>query len=106
MKKVLSPTLQHGSPVPSFQTLMTTLQTIVRNTCRMPGAAPDAPTFEIITTPNHTQKRALLLRTTSNRRPNAEPKSALVSLGKLSFVGKQLQPGAGARPGCRQALNC
>jgi len=59
MKKVLSLTLKDGSPVHSFQTLMAQLQTIVRNTCRTPGGAADAPTFEIITTPNHTQKRAL-----------------------------------------------
>ena len=61
MKKVLSLTLEDGSPVHSFQTLMATLQTIVRNTCRTPGGAPDAPTFEIITTPNQTQKRAFEL---------------------------------------------
>ena len=61
MKKVLSLSLEDGSPVHSFQTLMATLQTIVRNTCRTPGGAPDAPTFEIITTPNQTQKRALEL---------------------------------------------
>ena len=59
MKKVLTRTLEDGSPVHSFQTLMAELQGIVRNTCRTPGAALDAPTFEIITTPNHTQKRAL-----------------------------------------------
>jgi transposase len=59
MKKALSLTLEDGSPVHSFQTLMAQLQTIVRNTCRTPGGAADAPTFEIITTPNHTQKRAL-----------------------------------------------
>jgi transposase len=59
MKKVLTRTLEDGSPVHSFQTLMAQLQTIVRNTCRTPGNAADAPTFEIITTPNHTQKRAL-----------------------------------------------
>ena len=59
IKKVCSLQLQDGSPVHSFQTLMAQLQTIVRNTCRTPGGAADAPTFEIITTPNHTQKRAL-----------------------------------------------
>ena len=46
-EKVLSLTLADGSPVHSFQTLMATLQTIVRNTCRTPGGAPggapDAP---------------------------------------------------------------
>ena len=59
MKKVQSLTLDDGSPVHSFQTLMAQLQTIVRNTCRTPGGAADAPTFEITTTPHHTQKRAL-----------------------------------------------
>ena len=59
MKKVLTRTLEDSSPVHSFQTLMAQLQGIVRNTCRTPGSAADVPTFEIITTPNHTQKRAL-----------------------------------------------
>jgi len=61
MKKVLRLTLEDSSLVHSYQTLMATLQTIVRNTCGTPGGAVDAPTFEIITTPNHTQKRALEL---------------------------------------------
>jgi transposase len=59
MKKVLTRTFEDGSAVHSFQTLMAQLQTIVRNACRTPGSAADVPTFEIITTPNHTQKRAL-----------------------------------------------
>ena len=59
LKKVLTRTLEDGSPVHSFQTLMAQLQGIVRNTCRTPGGAVDAPTFEIITTPDLTQKRAL-----------------------------------------------
>jgi transposase len=61
MKKVQVRILNDGSPVHSFQTLMAELQGIVRNTCRTPGGATVAPTFEIITTPNHTQKRALEL---------------------------------------------
>ena len=60
-KKVLSITLEDGSPLHSFQTLMALLQAIVRNTCRTPGRAAEAPAFEITTTPNHTQKRALEL---------------------------------------------
>ena len=59
MKKVLTRTLEDGSPLHSFQTLMAQLQSIVRNTCRAPGSAADVPTFEITTTPNHTHKRAL-----------------------------------------------
>jgi len=61
MKKVQSHTLADGTPVHSFQTLMATLAGIVRNTCRTPGGGADAPTFEITTTPNPTQKRALEL---------------------------------------------
>ena len=61
MKKVQSRTLDDGTPVHSFQTLMATLAGIVRNTCRTPGGRADAPTFEITTTPNPQQKRALEL---------------------------------------------
>ena len=61
MKKVASHTLDDGTPVHSFQTLMQALSTIVRNTCRAPNDPDDAPTFEITTTPNPKQKRALEL---------------------------------------------
>ena len=61
MKKVLSRTLEDGSPVHSFQSLMALLQTVVRNTCRTPTSADDAPTFELTTTPSDKQKRALEL---------------------------------------------
>jgi len=37
------------------------LGSIVSNTCRTPGAEPDAPTFDITTTPDATQRRALEL---------------------------------------------
>lgn len=47
--------------VHSFQTLMAQLQTIVRNTCRTPQSAADAPTFQVTTTPSDEQKRALEL---------------------------------------------
>jgi hypothetical protein len=40
---------------------MAELATIVRNTCRTPASGPDAPTFEIVTTANATQRRALEL---------------------------------------------
>ena len=59
IKKVRSRTLQNSSPVHSWHTLMAELATVVRNTCRTPGGATDAPSLEIITTPNPTQKRAL-----------------------------------------------
>jgi len=40
---------------------MAELSTIVRNTCRTPGQGPDSPTFEIVTTVNAKQHRALEL---------------------------------------------
>ena len=61
MKKVQSHTLDDGSPVHSFQTLLKTLEGVVRNICHTPGAAQDAPIFEVSTTPNEKQKRALEL---------------------------------------------
>ncbi len=54
-------TLDDGTPVHSFATLLGELTTIVRNTSRTPGAGADAPTFNITTTPNAKQKQALEL---------------------------------------------
>ena len=61
MKKVITRALDDGAQVHSFQTLMQDLQTIVRNTCRTPKSAQDAPTFQITTTANSKQKHALEL---------------------------------------------
>ena len=61
LAKVARHTLDDGTPAHSFATLLAELATIVRNTCRTPGAGPDAPTFEVLTTPNAKQQRALEL---------------------------------------------
>jgi len=58
LRKVHSKTLDDGSEVHSFQTLLKLLSGIVRNVCRVPGAGPDTPTFEVVTTPNAKQQRA------------------------------------------------
>ncbi len=66
MQKVHAKSLDDGSPVHSFRTLLKHLGTIVRNTCRCPDAGPQAPTFYKTTTPNPKQQQALdLLRTIS-----------------------------------------
>ena len=54
-------TLDDGTPTHSFATLLAELATIVRNTCRTPHAGPDAPTFDVLTTPNAKQQRAFTL---------------------------------------------
>ena len=51
--------LSDGTPAHSFSSLMTDLSTIVRNTCRTPGADTGAPNFEVLTTPTAAQTRAL-----------------------------------------------
>ena len=61
LAKVSRHTLDDGTPVHSFATLLGELATIVRNTCRTPGVGADAPTFNITTTPNTKQKHALAL---------------------------------------------
>jgi transposase len=59
LDKLVSRKTDDGSPAHSFCTLLAELGTIVRNTCRTPGAQPQAPTFDIVTTPNATQRHAL-----------------------------------------------
>jgi len=59
LSKVASHELDNGSPVHSFATLLDDLSSIVRNTCRVPNAADNEPTFEVVTTANAQQRRAL-----------------------------------------------
>jgi hypothetical protein len=59
LRKVAVHALDDGSPVHSFTTLISDLATIVRNACRAPNAAHDAPTFQITTTATPAQQRAL-----------------------------------------------
>jgi transposase len=59
--KVAAHALEDGSPAHSFATLIAELSTIVRNTCRAPNAPHEAPTFQITTTANAKQQRALNL---------------------------------------------
>jgi hypothetical protein len=51
--------LDDGTPAHGLASLLAELSTVVRNTCRTPAAGPDAPTFEVHTTPNARQERAL-----------------------------------------------
>ena len=61
LDKVHTKTLDDGSPVHSFQSLLHLLSGIVLNIARVPGTFDDAATFEITTTPNPTQQRAIEL---------------------------------------------
>jgi transposase len=61
LHKAHSHTLDDGSDVHSFQTLLHHLSTIVRNICKIPGADADTPLFEVVTTPNAKQQRAYQL---------------------------------------------
>ena len=58
LKKAASKQLDDGSPVHSFHTLLHSLTTIVRNTCRHVGAAPHEPTFDMVTPPSSKQQQA------------------------------------------------
>jgi transposase len=61
LAKVARHTLDDGTPAHSFGTLLAELGNIVRNTCRTPSAGSDAPSFDVLTTPNPKQVRALEL---------------------------------------------
>ncbi len=58
LDKVHAKVLDDGTEVHSFQTLLKLLSAVVRNVCRVPRAGRDAPTFEVVTTPNAKQRRA------------------------------------------------
>lgn len=63
LRKVHRHHLDDGSPAHSFSTLLASLATIARNTCRAPGANPEetgnATSFQINTTASPQQQRAL-----------------------------------------------
>ena len=59
LAKVARHALEDGTPIHSFSTLLSELSTIVRSTCRTPNAGADAPTFDVITTANPHQRRAI-----------------------------------------------
>ena len=59
LDKVASHRVDDGTPAHSFSTLMAELGVIVRNTCRTPSAGLESPMFDIVTTPNPTQRHAL-----------------------------------------------
>jgi transposase len=61
LAKAARHTLEDGTPAHSFSTLLAELATLVRNTCRTPKAGADAPTFQVLTTPNPKQQRAFEL---------------------------------------------
>ena len=66
LRKVHSRTLDDGSETHSFRTLLKRLSSIVRNRCRIQGTSHDAPTFDVVTTPDAKQRRAYDLLETIN----------------------------------------
>jgi len=61
LKKVRSKRLEDGTAAHSFRTLLVSLSTIVRNSCRRQGAGPEEASFTMMTRANVKQKRALAL---------------------------------------------
>lgn len=59
MEKAHYRCLADGTATHSFQTLITEMSSIVRNTCRVPGQETDSPCFKVVTTPNPKQQEAL-----------------------------------------------
>lgn len=59
LRKAAIHTLDDGTEVHSFRTLLKELSTIVRNVCRCKQSPDTEPTFTMVTTANAKQKRAL-----------------------------------------------
>ena len=58
--KAATKVIDDEQPAHSFATLMAEMATLVRNTCRTPNSASDAPTFQITTTQNEKQKQKFI----------------------------------------------
>ena len=61
LEKIHSHVGVDSQPVHSLRTLLAELATLVRNTCRAPGALEHPATFDILTTPSALQRRAFEL---------------------------------------------
>ena len=61
LTKIARRTLEDGSPVHSFRTLLHDLSTLVRNTCQTQAAQHAGATFLMTTLPSPAQHRALQL---------------------------------------------
>jgi len=61
LEKVHSKKLEDGTEAHSFHTLLASLSTIVRSTCRRQGAEPEEASFTMMTRANAEQKRASAL---------------------------------------------
>jgi len=61
LEKIHTHSTEDGSPAHSLRTLIAELATLVRNTCRTPGAVEHPATFELLTTPTVLQRRAFEL---------------------------------------------
>jgi len=61
LDKVATRKLANGSPAHGFRTLLEDLSTIVRNTCEERVGKNRGSTFQVTTTPNAAQHRALQL---------------------------------------------
>ena len=60
-EKAARHTQADGTPVHSFRTLLEELAALVRNTCRAPGDLKHQATFELLTVPTTTQRKAFEL---------------------------------------------
>lgn len=58
-RKATTKKLNDGSPVHDFRSLLDELSLIIRSTCRAPGSDEKASSFEIVTSLNPIQRRAL-----------------------------------------------
>ena len=61
LEKVHTHSTEDATPAHSLRTLIAELATLVRNTCRTPGALEHPATFDILTTPTVLQRRAFEL---------------------------------------------
>jgi hypothetical protein len=91
LAKAARHTLDDGTTVHSFSTLLAELATIVSNTCPTPQAGPHALMFEVLTTPSAKQRRALELIQQIRCRQNPEPRSHAKCLSRKTKLARRLE---------------
>ena len=99
LEKVDTHTAEDGTPAQSLRTLIAELATLVRNTCRTPGALEHPATFDILTTPSDSAAPRLRVarsnhRVVRNRTPEIRLGSPSTQLALVIALSERHTPHA------------
>ena len=88
LEKVHTHSTEDGTPVHSLGTLIAELATLVRNTCRTPGAVDHPATFDILTSPTTLQRRAFELTDQTPCSQNQNTRNPCMYLSHMEIIAR------------------